>query len=94
MTEGTDEPLLSRHEADLAAVARVSRANFHGPVFESFINDLYKYAWPVILDAIRTGTIVTIQTGLPPRIIPADERQLSRDSEDCSTWRADCGEES
>jgi hypothetical protein len=76
----TDEPPLSRREADLAAVARVSHADFRGPVFDSFINDLYKYAWPVMLDAIRTGSIVTIQTGLPPRSIPPNERQLLHDS--------------
>jgi hypothetical protein len=76
----TDQSLLSQHEADLASVARVSHAGFRGPVFDSFINGLYKYAWPVMLDAIRTGSIVTIQTGLPPRSIPSDERQLLHDS--------------
>jgi hypothetical protein len=79
-SNAADEPLLSRHEADLTAVARVHRADFRGPTFESFIDDLYRYAWPVMLSAIRTGDIVHIQTGLPPRSIPASERQLLHDS--------------
>jgi hypothetical protein len=33
-----------------------------------------------MLDAIRTGSIVSIQTGLPKRGIPTDERQLLHDS--------------
>jgi hypothetical protein len=33
-----------------------------------------------MLDAIRTGSIVGIQTGVPHRSIPADERQLLHDS--------------
>jgi hypothetical protein len=81
MTQGSvGKPLLSRHETDLATVARVREAGFQGPVFEGLIEDLYKYAWAVMLDAIRTGSIVNIRTGLPPRSIPADVRQLLHDS--------------
>jgi DNA-directed RNA polymerase specialized sigma24 family protein len=76
----TGEPPLSQDEADLAAVAGVRQAGFRGPIFESFIDDLYLYAWKVMLSAIRTGSIVSIKTGLPSRSIPADERQVLHDS--------------
>lgn len=79
-TDLVDKLLLSGREADLATVARLRDADFQGPVYERFINDLYRYAWPVMLDAIRTGSIVSIATGLPPRSIPADVRQLLHDS--------------
>jgi len=72
--------MLSPHEADLAAVERVRRADFRGPAFEGLMADLYRYAWPVMLDAIRTGSIVSIQTSLPKRVIRSDERQLLHDS--------------
>lgn len=78
--QNLDKPLLSRHEADLATVARLRDVGFQGPVYESFIKDLYIYAWPVMLSTIRTGSIVSIQTGLPPRSIPADVRQVLHDS--------------
>ena len=76
----------SRHEADLAAVERVRLADFRGPTYEAFIADLYRYAWPVMLDAIRTGSIVNIHTGVARNGIPSDERQLLHDS---STERED-----
>jgi hypothetical protein len=72
--------MLSQHEADLAAVERVRIADFRGPAYEGLIADLYRYAWPVMLDAIRTGSIVNIQTSLPKRGIPFGERQLLHDS--------------
>lgn len=56
---------LSRHETDLAAVEHARLADFRGPAYEALIAYLYRYAWPVMLNAIRTGTIVTIHTGLP-----------------------------
>lgn len=71
---------LSPHEADRAAVERLRLADFQGPVYEDLIADLYGYAWPVMLDAIRTGRIVAIQTPLPKRAIPAGDRQILHDS--------------
>lgn len=71
---------LSPHETDRAVVERVRLADFRGPAYEGLIADLYRYAWPVMLDAIRTGGIVSIQTALPKRTIPSDERQLLHDS--------------
>jgi hypothetical protein len=72
--------LLSRQEADLEAVERLRLAGFKGPVFEDFTADLYRYAWPVMLDGIRTGSIVRIQTATPHSTITADDRQLLHDS--------------
>jgi DNA-directed RNA polymerase specialized sigma24 family protein len=75
-----DGRLLSRHEADLATVERVRLVGFRGPIFEWFFADLYRYAWPVMLHAIRTGTIVSIETGIPHGTISMEERQLLHDS--------------
>jgi hypothetical protein len=75
-----DSKLLSCDEADLATVECLRLANFRGPRYESFVADLYRYAWPVMLHKIRTASITSIQTGLPHRSIPADERQLLHDS--------------
>jgi hypothetical protein len=75
-----DSPALSQHEADLAVVERARLADFRGTVYEGLIDDLYRYAWPVMLAAIRTGSIVSIKTSLPKRTIATDERQLLHDS--------------
>jgi DNA-directed RNA polymerase specialized sigma24 family protein len=72
--------LLSRHEADLATVEHMRVVGFHGPIFEWFVSDLYRYAWPVMLHAIHTGTIASIETGIPHSTISAEERQLLHDS--------------
>jgi hypothetical protein len=74
------KPALSAHEADCATVERVRLADFRGPACEGLIADLYRYAWPVMLDAIRTGSIGAIPTPLPHRNIPSDECQLLHDS--------------
>ena len=63
--------------ADLALIEELRLANFSGPRYDAFINDLYRYAWPVMLAAIRTGSIVSIKTSVPHRSIPADELQQS-----------------
>jgi hypothetical protein len=76
----TDSLALSQHEADLAVVERARLAGFHGTAYEGLIDDLYSYAWPVMLDAIRTGSIHNIKTPLPKRAIPSEERQLLHDS--------------
>ena len=75
-----DGLLLSRHEADLAAVEHMRLAGFHGPIFERFVADLYRYAWPVMLHAIHAGTIVSIETGIPHVRISAEELRLLHDS--------------
>jgi DNA-directed RNA polymerase specialized sigma24 family protein len=81
MTASLDNDLLlSRHEADLAAVEHMLLVGFHGPVFERFAADLYGYAWPVMLHAIHAGTIVSIETGIPHVGISAEELRLLHDS--------------
>jgi len=79
-SQATVSLTLSPHEADLAVVERVRLADFRGPAYEGLMADLYRYAWPVMLDAIRTGSIVSIRTSLPNRTIRSDERQLLHDS--------------
>ena len=79
-SSSADSLALSQHEEDLAAVERVRHANFRGPIYEAFVADLYRYAWPVTLDAIRTGSITSIRTGVARSGIPSDERQLLHDS--------------
>jgi hypothetical protein len=71
---------LSQHDADRAVVERARLAGFSGPTYETLIADLYAYAWPVMLGAIRTGSIVSIKTALPKRTIPVDDRQVLHDS--------------
>ena len=61
----TDVLALSQHEADLAIVERVRLDGFRGVAYEGLIDDLYRYAWPVMLAAIRNGSIVSIKTSLP-----------------------------
>jgi DNA-directed RNA polymerase specialized sigma24 family protein len=80
LSTSDDKPLLSRQEADLAAVERLRLVGYKGPVFEDFAADLYRYAWPVMLDGIRTGRIVRIQTATPHSTITIDDRQLLHDS--------------
>jgi hypothetical protein len=81
MDSSADSLRLSQHQADIAIVERVRLADFRGPTYEALISDLYRYAWPVMLDAIRTGSITSIQTGLPQRrTISGDDRQLLHDS--------------
>jgi DNA-directed RNA polymerase specialized sigma24 family protein len=80
MTSLADGLLPSRTEADLATVEHMRVVGFHGPIFEWFVSDLYLYAWPVMLHAIHTGTIASIDTGIPHGTISAEERQLLHDS--------------
>ena len=67
-------------DADLVLIEELRLANFSGPRYDAFIDGLYRYAWPVMLAAIRTGSIVSIGTAVPHRTIPADELQLLHDS--------------
>jgi hypothetical protein len=66
--------------ADLALIEELRLTRFAGPRYEAFIDGLYRYAWPVMLAAIRTGSIVSISTSVPHRTIQADELQLLHDS--------------
>jgi len=70
----------STNDEDLALIEELRQAKFTGPRYDAFIGTLYRYAWPVMLAAIRTGSIVTIKTPLPHRAIPAHELQLLHDS--------------
>jgi hypothetical protein len=70
----------STNDADLALIEELRLARFSGPRYDAFIDGLYRYAWPVMLAAIRTGSIVSIGTAVPHRTIPADELQLLHDS--------------
>ena len=70
----------SATNADLALIEELRLARFSGLRYDAFIADLYRYAWPVMLAAIRTGSIVSIRTAVPHRTIPADELQLLHDS--------------
>lgn len=70
----------SANDADLALIKELRLARFSGPRYDAFIDGLYRYAWPVMLAAIRTGSIVSIGTPVPHRTIPADELQLLHDS--------------
>lgn len=72
--------LSPRREIDAETLHRVSRADFKGPIFDTFISELYRYAWPVMLKAIRTGSISDIKTQVPHRPITADDLQLLHDS--------------
>lgn len=75
-----DVLLTGRHELDVASIESLRLADFRGARLENFIAELYRYAWPVMLAAIRTGSIAHIQTGVPHLSISADERQLLHDS--------------
>ena len=77
-----ESDLLTQREADLAAVERARLAGFRGPTFEGLIAGLYRYAGPVMLDAIGNGDIVNIRTSLPKRAIASDKRQLLHGSSD------------
>src|SRR5690348_16176596 len=70
----------SANDADLALIEELRLARFSGRRYDTFIADLYRYAWPVMLAAIRTGSIVSIKTAVPHRTIPADEFKLLHDS--------------
>jgi hypothetical protein len=70
----------SVNDADLALIEELRLAGFSGPRYDAFIEGLYRYAWPVMLAAIRTGSIVRIGTTVPHRAIRADELQLLHDS--------------
>lgn len=76
----TTSPLPGQHDTDLAAFNELRHANFGGPRYAAFIDDLYGYAWPVMLHAIRTGRVAAINTGVPHGAIPAEEQQLLHDS--------------
>jgi hypothetical protein len=79
-TQPTAVQLPGHHDQDVEDVDCLRLAEFSGTRFENFISELYRYAWPVMLVAIRTGSIAHIQTGVPHPSIPADERQLLHDS--------------
>src|SRR5215471_2475458 len=66
---------LSSRDRDIADVDDLDSADVTGPRYDAFISDLYNYAWPVMLEAIPTGKIASIETGFPHWNIPADEQQ-------------------
>ncbi len=76
----TDTPVPRNHDHDLALVEDLHATNFTGARYETFIAELYRYAWPVMLGSIRSGTIVRIETGVPHGTIPADDLQVLHDS--------------
>ncbi len=53
---------VGRHDIDVATVNDLKVTGFSGPRYEAFIEDLYRYAWPVLLSMIRTGKIISIET--------------------------------
>lgn len=69
-----------RHDADAATIDDLSAAAFQGARYDALVTELYRYAWPVMLDMIRTGNIATIPTVIPHSTISPDERQVLHDS--------------
>ena len=71
---------LSRHDIAVATVNDLKINGFSGPRYEAFIEDLYRYAWPVLLSMIGTGKIINIETAIPHGTISADDRQVLHES--------------
>jgi hypothetical protein len=71
---------VGRHDIDVATVTDLKITGFSGPRYEAFIEDLYRYAWPVLLGMIRTGKIISIETAIPHGTISADDLQVLHDS--------------
>jgi hypothetical protein len=69
-----------RHSADAATIDDLTASGFDGAKYEAFIGQLYRYAWPVMLEKIRTGKIAAIQTKVPHPTISPDEQQVLHDS--------------
>ena len=69
-----------RHDADAATMEDLSQTGFSGPRYEAFIAQMHRYAWPVLLDRIRTGRIAEIHTPIPHPNISTDEQRVLHDS--------------
>jgi hypothetical protein len=70
----------SRHDTDAATIDALTAAGFDGAQYETLISALWRYAWPVMLDMIRTGKIAAIQTKIPHGPIPPGVQQVLHDS--------------
>lgn len=68
------------HAADAAVVTELAASGFAGAQYEALIVELYRYAWPVMLDLIRTGKISFLPTKIPHSAISPDEQQVLHDS--------------
>ena len=72
--------LTHRHDADAAMIADMATTAFDGARYDAFITQLFRYAWPVMLNKIRTGDIAAIKTRLPHGSISPDEQRVLHDS--------------